>query len=66
MPLSGSATAFLVHHQWMVLSDFLGSALIVFVYVVLFFFVFIVLYYFLLYCISSVYNYIIIINNFKN
>ena len=45
-PLSGSAAALLVHHQWMVLSDFLGSALIVFVYAVLFFFVFIVLYYF--------------------
>ena len=40
-PLSGSATALLVHHQWMVLSDFLGYALIVFVHVVLFFFVFI-------------------------
>ena len=62
--LSGSAAALLVHHQWMMLSDFLWSALIVFVYVVLFFFVFIVFIvlfylYFLLYGIFSVYSMII-------
>ena len=55
-PLSGSAAALLVQHQWIVLSDFLGSALIVFVYVVLFFFVFIVLYFLLYY--FCIYNYL--------
>ena len=57
-PPSGSPAAFLMHHQWMVLSDFLGSALIIFVYVVLFGFSLFLLYFvFLLYCIICVYYY---------